>query len=49
MKQKTPKYTRKALEKIWNLLQEIEEMKQMTAEGKGVKLPYMPPGAVKTG
>lgn len=39
-----PKYTRKALEKIWNLLQEIEEKRQLTAENKKIKLPFMPPG-----
>lgn len=39
-----PKYQRKALEKIWNLLQEIEERRQLTSPEDDIKLPYVPPG-----
>lgn len=44
MKYPTPKYERKATEKIWNILQEIEEIKQYTAEKEEIRLPFMPPG-----
>lgn len=43
MTEPTPKYTRKALEKLWNVLQEIEEIRQLTADGELIMFPYMPP------
>lgn len=39
-----PKYKRKALEKIWNILQEIEEKKQITAEFDPIIIPAVPFG-----
>jgi|GEM_PF-3429726 len=39
----TPKYIRKAIEKIWNVLQEIEEKRQLTAKDKEIKLAFVPP------
>jgi len=39
-----PKYSRKALEKIWNILQEIEEKRQLGAPNEEIKLYFMPQG-----
>lgn len=37
----SPKYARQALEKIWNVLQEIEEKRLITAEGDDVAIPQV--------
>jgi len=36
----TAKYDRKALEKIWNILQEIEEKKQLGIEDSQIRIPF---------
>jgi len=38
----TPKHTRKATEKIWNVLQEIEEKRQLTPEDEEIELCSVP-------
>ncbi|MDQ5943655.1 MAG: hypothetical protein QG675_423 [Patescibacteria group bacterium] len=43
MTEQIPRYTRKALEKIWNVLQEIEENRQISSPEDKIKLPFMPP------
>lgn len=40
----TPKYTRNALEKIWNVLQEIEEKRQLGSESDEIQIPKYPWG-----
>lgn len=37
-----PKHTRKATEKIWNVLQEIEEKRQLGSENSPVRIVYYP-------
>lgn len=49
MNKATPKYTRKALEKIWNMLQEIETYSQLTAQNSDVFVPFIPAGFVGSG
>lgn len=39
-----PKYSRKALEKIWNVLQEIEEKRQLSPSDGWIELPFVPSG-----
>lgn len=39
-----PKYQRKAYEKIWNILQEIEVKRQITSPKNYIRLPYIPSG-----
>lgn len=41
---KGAKYTRKAIEKIWDVLQEIEEKRQLGVEGNPIRLMYYPVG-----
>lgn len=41
-KTKTPTYQRKAYEKIWNVLCEIEELKLLYPEGAEYSIPFMP-------
>ncbi|MBU1912719.1 MAG: hypothetical protein KKB22_04215 [Candidatus Omnitrophica bacterium] len=36
------RYTRKALEKIWNVLQRIDEKRQISKDGKSLRLPCYP-------
>ncbi len=43
MTKKIPKYSRKALEKIWNVLQEIEETRQLSSPEDYIKLTFRPP------
>ena len=43
-----PKYKRKALEKIWNILQEVEEKRQITAEFHPIILPAVSIGVKVT-
>lgn len=40
-----PKYTKKALEKIWNILQEIEEKRQVGSENAPIRIPTYPTDA----
>jgi len=40
-----PKYSRKALEKIWDVLQEIEEKRQLRPEGDEIQIPKYPYGS----
>lgn len=46
---KPPTYERKALEKIWNVLQEIEEQRLLSPEGAELRLFVYPPGFHGTG
>jgi len=41
-----PQYTRKALEKIWNILQEIEEKRQVGTENAPLRIPTYPTDAM---